>query len=286
MKTKSTASDDEREEKALKDRERERVWAAATTLREKYVNFVVPRTFTEKEMDLAYQTTAAYLWQEGKVGEKHRVFLMSCDLLHESGGGAAWARAPEWKDDLGGHCCKFMLSKRGHADLLVFSDGRSRACRKALEQTTSDARNQSELWVTFQATTRLGRRVAWSSDNKEMSIVSFPVPRVQIPVQPRAGTSGAAAGESTTHGATYSGVAPMPWTSMALLSAENKGKILGVSPAKPRVQLFSTLLSVSPSFGRSARTWNIGRTCGRTSMQPWSWIAHPAAGQRQGQLWS
>ena len=87
MKTKSTASDDEREEKALKDRERERVWAAATTLREKYVNFVVPRTFTEKEMDLAYQTTAAYLWQEGKVGEKHRVFLMSCDLLHESGGG-------------------------------------------------------------------------------------------------------------------------------------------------------------------------------------------------------
>ena len=39
-------------------------------------------------MDLAYQTTAAYLWQEGKVGEKHRVFLMSCDLLHELGGGA------------------------------------------------------------------------------------------------------------------------------------------------------------------------------------------------------
>ena len=85
-KTKSTASDDEREEKALKDRERERVWAAATTLREKYVNYVVPRTFTDKEMDMAYQTTAAYLWQEGRVREKHRVFLMSCDLLHESGG--------------------------------------------------------------------------------------------------------------------------------------------------------------------------------------------------------
>ena len=65
MKTKSTASDDEREEKALKDRERERVWAAATTLREKYVNFVVPRTFTEKEMDVAYQTTAAAAWREG-----------------------------------------------------------------------------------------------------------------------------------------------------------------------------------------------------------------------------
>ena len=65
MKTKSTASDDEREEKALKDRERARVWPAATTLREKYVNFVVPRTFTEKEMGLAYQTTAAAAWREG-----------------------------------------------------------------------------------------------------------------------------------------------------------------------------------------------------------------------------
>ena len=94
--------------------------------------------------------------------------------------------------------------------------------------------------MTFKATTRLGRRVAWSSDNKEVSILSFPVPRVQIPVQPRASSEGAAAGESTTHDATYSGVTPMPWTSMPLLSAENKGKILGVEPAKPRVQLFDT----------------------------------------------
>ena len=124
--------------------------------------------------------------------------------------------------------------------MLVFSDGRSCACREALAPSTSEARNQSELWVTFQATTRLGRRVVWSSDNKEVSIVSFPVPRVQIPVQPRAGTSGAAAGESTTHDATYSGVAPMPWTSMALLSPEDKSNILGVNPKKPRVQLFDT----------------------------------------------
>ena len=38
VKTKSTASGDGRAEKALKDRERERVWAAATTLRGKYVS--------------------------------------------------------------------------------------------------------------------------------------------------------------------------------------------------------------------------------------------------------
>ena len=182
-----------------------------------------------------------------------------------------------------------MLSKRGHADLLVFSDGRSRTCRKALEQLTADARNQIELWVTFQATPRLGRRVAWSSDNKEVSIVSFPVPRVQIPVQPRASASGAVAGESTTHDSTYSGGAPMPWTSMALLSAENKHKILGVLPAKPRVQLFDTAFG-QPLFWAERK--NVGYWKESPRRVPlchhgaWSWIAHPAAGQRQGQLWS
>ena len=109
--TKSTASDDEREEKALKDRERERVWAAATTLRETYVNFVVPRTFTENGMEGACQTTAAYFWQEDKVGEKHRVFLMSCDLLHESGGQRGQGRRSgrrDWDGMPANSCCPRM----------------------------------------------------------------------------------------------------------------------------------------------------------------------------------
>ena len=147
-----------------------------------------------------------------------------------------------WREDLGGHCVKFLLSKQAHADLLVFSDGRSRACRRALEQATAEARNQSEFWTTFKATPRLGRRVAWSSDNKEVSIVSFPVPRVQIPVKPRASAEGAAAGDTTTHDSTYSGVAPMPWTAMPLVSEADKANILGFQPAKPRVQLFDTAL--------------------------------------------
>ena len=59
------------------------MWAAATALREKYVKFVVPRTFTEKEMDHAYQQSGAYTWEDGKAAEKHRVFLFSSDLLHQ-----------------------------------------------------------------------------------------------------------------------------------------------------------------------------------------------------------
>ena len=34
----------------------------------------------------------------------------------------------------------------------------------------------------------------------------------------------------------------MPWGSMPLISEDNKGKILGIKPAKPRVQLFDCAL--------------------------------------------
>ena len=140
----STASDDAQEEKALKDAEREKVWANATSQRQKWVTFLFPRSFTEKETDAVFQQSIAYAW-EGKAAEKHRTFLFSSDLVHESDG-PSWAKVPEWKEDLGSACCKFMASKVGHADLLIFADGRSRACRKALEKAKGDSISDDEVW--------------------------------------------------------------------------------------------------------------------------------------------
>ena len=163
----STASEEDHEGHRLKEAERARIWAHATAQRKKWVNFVSPRTWTEKELDVAYQTTSAYTW-DGKAGESHRAFIFSSDLLHESEG-PSWAKVPEWKDALGSAACKFVHSKTGHADMLVFFDGRSRQCRIALEAMTANVRNPTEIWLTYASTNRLGRRVAWSSDNKEPS---------------------------------------------------------------------------------------------------------------------
>ena len=163
----STASEEDHEGHRLKEAERARIWAHATAQRKKWVNFVSPRTWSEKELDVAYQTTSAYTW-DGKAGESHRAFIFSSDLLHDSEG-PSWAKVPEWKDPLGSVACKFVHSKTGHADMLVFFDGRSRPCRIALEALAANVRNPTEIWLTYASTNRLGRRVAWSSDNKEPS---------------------------------------------------------------------------------------------------------------------
>jgi hypothetical protein len=163
----STASDDDHEGRRLKKAERERVWSHATAQRKKWVNFVSPMTWSEKELDAVYHATSAYKW-EGKAAESHRAFIFSSDLLHDSEG-PSWATVPPWRETLATAACKFVLSKVGHADMLVFFDGRSRQCRSALEAMTATVRNPTEIWLTYASTNRLGRRVAWSSDNKERS---------------------------------------------------------------------------------------------------------------------
>ena len=78
-----------------------------------------------KELDVVFEASSAYPWEGGKATEKHRVFIFPSELIHESAG-PAWAKSPEWKSDLG--------------DELVFSDGRSHTCRKALGWPTAEAR--------------------------------------------------------------------------------------------------------------------------------------------------
>jgi len=85
-------------------------------------------------MDASCEASSAYSWEGGDATEKHRLFIFSADLVHESAS-PAWARTPEWKSDVGEERCKFMQSNRGRA--LVFCDGRSRNCRKALERHTA-----------------------------------------------------------------------------------------------------------------------------------------------------
>ena len=242
----SNASDEAKEEQKQKESERDKVWVAATSSRRKLVNFMSPRSsWKARDLDAAYEASPAFKW-EGKPAEKHRVFLFSADLIDESGN--CWAKTMQWPAALGEECVKFMQSKKGNCDLLVFCDGRSRSSRQALERLNENTRHLIDLWATYTASTRLGRRIAWGSDNKEMIFISFPVPRVQMPVKPRKDTTcGGAAGETTTHDATYSGVAPMSWASMTLVTDADKEKILGVTAGtikKPRAKVFDT------SFGQ------------------------------------
>lgn len=191
----------------------------------------------------------------GKAGHAHRVFVFSADTFYEAGPLAApqgkpWCTPPVWSataDPL----LEFMLSQTGPSDILVLCDGRSKACRRKLDDYAEKARNVNEVWVIYKPTPRLGRSVSFASENREMLWVSLPVNRTLISCKPRSEYT--CTGESSTHDSTYSGVEPMPWPAMPLISAADKEKVHGVAPAAPRGKVFDTSMG-HPLFWQERKT--------------------------------
>ena len=105
-----------------------------------------------------------------------------------------------------------MLAHSGPSDVLLFCDGRSRACRAKLESLVLSARHLSEIWIVYKPTPRLGRKVTFASDNRETAFVSLPVARTLLPTKQRAEFTGA--GEASTHDSTYTGVDTVPWSAL------------------------------------------------------------------------
>jgi len=165
--------------------------------------------------------------------------LFSSDLLYE-GPSTRWAHLPEWNEELAKPAVRMMLKQTGPGDCMVFCDGRSRACRRELEDQTKNMRNISEIFVVYKQSPGLARRLSWSSDNKE--VIMFSTPFTQTP-RKRTANVGQGSGESTTHDGSYLGVAPLPWGAMSLLSLASKSKIFGHDESEtPRMQAFDTAL--------------------------------------------
>ena len=78
-----------------------------------------------------------------------------------------------------------MERQTGPADVLLYFDGRNVSDRKYLAGRVEGARNLCEVWLAYRSTKRLGRRVAWGSDSREIGWISLPVPRTALPVKER-----------------------------------------------------------------------------------------------------
>eukprot|EP00973_Karenia_brevis_P089969 12400317-Karenia_brevis.AAC.1 len=96
----------------------------------------------------------------------------------------------------------WVVIQTGPTDVLISFDGTSKACRKILKKRIEHVRYVHESWIVYTPTERLGRLVAFPSDNKEMAFVSMPVARSSIAIMPRDDTF-QSAGESNTFQATY-----------------------------------------------------------------------------------
>lgn len=204
-------------------KERAETWKQVAALRKKYNTIISVRAATSASYQTAYEKSFAFKLDNLKAGEAHRVFLFSSDLFTEAGH-EPWVGPAVWPDGAEA-AVKFITQQRGPGDLLCFFDGRSRQCRRAIEKLTEESRYVMEIFVVYSPTHRLGRRVAWSGANCEVCVASLLVNKTLIAAKDRAGTFNAA-GESSTHDTTYSGVQPVPWGALPLLSAADKAKLL------------------------------------------------------------
>ena len=127
---------------------------------------------------------------------------------------------------------KFMTQQTGPCDVLLAFDGRNATDRTTVADAMAGTRNLCEIWVAYRSTKRLGRRVAWASDSKEIGWMSLPVPRTSLRVKER-GEDTAEWGEST-HDTVYSGVLPVPWDGLPMISAADKARVLDAGPGLVR----------------------------------------------------
>lgn len=225
-------------------KERAEAWRLAQAARKKLVHVGYGKITTKADVQQAFEKTPAFLHFAGKPAEQHRVFVFTADLFQESRT-TPWSTGAEW-GATADVMLEWMLAQSGNCDCVFASDGRSRSCRMKIEQAFDKARHVHEAWIVYKPTKRLGRRVAYSADNKESICISMPLSRTQLSTFPRAKYN--SAGEETTHETTYTGVVPVPWGALPLLLPANKEKIMGyaavVPPSTASQKVFDTSLGL------------------------------------------
>jgi len=224
-------------------------------LRKKFATVGHAKATTKAQVQTFFERCGPVYNFVGKAAKQHRLFVFSCDTFFE-GAALASPQGKPWSTPavLGANVdalLEFMIAQMGPADVLLIADGRSRACRKKVEVFAEKTRNMNEIWVVYKPTSRLGRSVFSSADTRETMWVSMPCNNTLIPCKTRDGYN--VAGETSTHDTTYTGVEPMPWPAMPLISLEDKAKVHGVPPATPRPQLFDASLGL-PLFWQERKT--------------------------------
>ena len=107
----------------------------------------------------------------GRQGESRRVFVFSADLFNE-GSQTPWVTQAAWEDKME-KMKTFFSSQNTDIDATIAFDGRSRACRKELERIMENRRHYCELWLVYAPSKRLGRRVPFASDTRELYSSAF-----------------------------------------------------------------------------------------------------------------
>ena len=136
---------------------------------------------------------------------------------------------------------EFIASKRAKDDLVILFDGRSRPCRKVMDQAAEDkfpssgAHAMIELFIVFKHPTKNedprapGRQTNFAHNTKEVAMCSLPARSGIGKLVQRSEFN--SCGESATSSTTYTDVPMRRFDELPRMDADSKASILGAAAA-------------------------------------------------------
>ncbi len=217
---------EDEDESSATDKERSELWVKVQKDRRKYIKV----THFQGELSLDVKFHLQQSVDGLSAGSAHRLVSLAADASWECED-KPWAAVPEWRDELGTITTNMLQHKTG-VDVVIAHDGRSRTVRRELEDAyAAQAKHWVDMWMTFSPGQSKGRKVFMGANGVEAVFVELPTPRNTWTVE--AVTEFQGAGEQDTHSNTLTGVDPLTWWQMPLISEVDKKLVMGHAVQKP-----------------------------------------------------
>ena len=167
---------------------------------------------------------------KGEVNVSHRAFVLSADLMDQSGR-EPWLQPSNPPPEIVAAAAAFVTSQRDAFDLALAFDGTMKEPRRALEDIFSPLTATADFVVVYDKAPNscFQRKNFMSQRNVEAGFVRMPMNRTRVAVKDRSET-GSASGETSTTYTSYSGIQGIPRTTLAMISPEDKAKIFADAP--------------------------------------------------------
>ncbi len=229
----SEAKDED--ERTVQEKERAQTWARAQSERRKCVKAVF---FAPGKLEKTIETHMAKA-ETLAAGSEHRMVHFAADswwAVERQPWLASSCSADEIKP-----LVETMLAKKQATDVILVHDGRSRTVRRMLEDVFHDkAKDFADLWITYNPGACKGRKTFLGADNRATMFCDLPTSRTLWAVEEISDFTGA--GAVDTHANTMTGVKPLTWWNMPLISASDKARVLCHTASCPPKTLYDATM--------------------------------------------
>ena len=199
-------------------------------LREKYVPFALAPRLTQQSIATAVARVSKIHGFQGSLNSKHRLFIMSADLLAEAPD-APWRDEAKVEQATIEGALSYLKGVTNETDFVLAFDGRSRKVRRMIEDDLgSGGVSLGEIWLVYKAGPgrRCGdgasRRMFMASQNKEVGFLKMTgTDCAKVITKERKSFS--AAGEASTHYSTFTNVPLHPIDGASKISMADKKTI-------------------------------------------------------------